>query len=135
MQRQPILSKEKKASEAGLSLIDVMIAISIFSICALAVIALQTSAISGNAKARFISDEMVETEEKLEELMAMALIDPDNSDLSETSGTPHTDTNVEDGYNRVWSVTDVGDFKQIEVTVSHQNDPERTATIQFLVPN
>ena len=141
MQQQTILSKRKKTSEAGFSLIDSMIAISIFSICTLAVIALQTSAVSGNRTARLISDEMVEAEEKLEELMALAVIDPDNSDLSETAGTPHTDTNVEEGYDRSWIVIledpnfdGTNDYRRIAVTVLHKNDSNRTATVQCYLP-
>ena len=141
MPRQSIASKKRTVSESGFSLIELMIAISIFSIGVLAVVAMQTSAISGNKTARMISDEMVEAEEKIEELMARAVIDADHNDLK-PDYNPHSDTNVEGGYDRVWNITMVDfdgdgndDSKRIEVTVSHQNDSERTATIQCLLPN
>jgi type IV pilus assembly protein PilV len=141
MYRQFFPLKRTTISEAGFTLIELMIAISIFSIGILAVASMQLSAISGNKTARMISDEMVEAEEKIEELMALAVIDPDHPDLKDT-GDLHTDANVEGGYDRVWNVTMVdhdgdgtNDSKRIEVTVSHQNDSERTATIECYLPN
>ena len=58
------------ATETGFTIIEVLIAITIFSIGILAVVTMQTTSVNGNAKARHISEETSWAADQMEQLLA-----------------------------------------------------------------
>lgn len=122
-------------SQKGFSMIELLVAIAIFSIGVLAVATLQVSAISGNGGSRKISDALVMAEDQLENLMAI----PYGSAELDPGLNPHqVDAG---GYSMVWNVTmadmngdGTNDTKRIQMTVFHQANVDKGATIQHLIP-
>jgi type IV pilus modification protein PilV len=109
----------KKNNNRGYSLIEVLIAMAIFSIGILAVAALQISSTGSNSAARKITDATCYAEDRLETLMSLPWADADL-----VAGT-HTVATA-DGYTIEWIVTDAdldangtNDSRIINLTVSH----------------
>ncbi|MEJ2643030.1 MAG: prepilin-type N-terminal cleavage/methylation domain-containing protein [Desulfosarcinaceae bacterium] len=138
MYSQPTANREPIASEAGFSLIELMIAIAIFSIGVLAVASLQVSAIAGNSKGRKIAEELVIAESGLEELMATAKADYNDADL-DPAANPHQE--VAGAYTTVWNIfmmdlsgDGVDDAKRVQLTVSCNGRHSRSTTLQHIIP-
>ena len=117
------VDRKLKKSE-GYSLIEVLIAISIFAVGMLAVAAMQTSAIKVNSSASQITERITWAQDKLEELMVLPYSDPrleaagNPPDGTDSVGNPHQETS--DGYTISWTVIDnspVSHSKHITVTV------------------
>ena len=128
-------NKQRLASDKGFSLIECMIAMAIFSIGILAVISLQVNVISGNSGARKIGDALVLAEDQIENFMAL----PYTSAELDPNANPHRIDNG--GYSMVWNVAmeDLdgdgnNDSKRVQLTASHLGDADRTATVQYLIP-
>jgi type IV pilus assembly protein PilV len=123
--------------EAGFSMIEIMIAIAIFSIGVMGVASLQVSAISGNAGARRIADVMALAESHLEELMALdytdAKLDP--------ATNPHQEVDPDyPSYTSNWNIfmvdldgDGVDDAKRIQLTVIQNGNGNRTATLHHMI--
>jgi prepilin-type N-terminal cleavage/methylation domain-containing protein len=135
MRSQHAIINNTLESQKGFSLIELMIAIAIFSIGLLAVATMQVSAISGNAGARQITDALIMAEDQLENLMALPYA---SAELDPALNPHQIDAG---GYSMVWNVAmadlngdGTNDAKQIQVTVSHQLNVDKGATIQHLIP-
>jgi len=109
----------KKNNNRGYSLIEVLIALGIFSIGILGVAAMQISGTSSNSTARKITDATYYAEDKLETLISLPWADADLVAGTHTEATP-------DGYTIEWIVTDAdldangtNDSRIINLTVSH----------------
>ena len=112
--------------ENGFTLVEVMIALVIFSIGILGVAAMQINFIQGNATARGVTEAAGQASGKMEALVAMQYTDSD-LDLAAV-GSPHSET-VGD-YILDWTVThpdldasgtvndDEDQYKLIQLTVS-----------------
>jgi len=127
----------------GFTLIEVLIAISIFAIGSLAVAALQISAGKSNRTGSEITMAANIASDRMETLMALDFGDPDLSTLPEDN--PHPDSRGK--YNLQWVVTDTDidadgtdDSKVINLTVSWtgylnaSSDP-RSVKIDFIKPD
>jgi prepilin-type N-terminal cleavage/methylation domain-containing protein len=129
-------------SDAGFSLVELLIAIAIFSIGIMGVVTLQVSAIAGNSGARKIADELVVAEALLEDLTARGQEDYTDADL-DPAGNPHAAPLwVPPAYAAAWSVfmvdlngDGVDDGKRIQLTVSHDGGGNRTATLHHVIPD
>ena len=121
--RRVVIGKPQK--DKGFTLIEVLIAISIFSIGMLAVASMQISAISVNAAAGRMTDRIIWAQDKIEELMALPYSDPwleaaGNPPGLDSANNTHEETNP-DGYTVSWDVTDnnpVPNTKLIIVSVT-----------------
>lgn len=106
-------------NQHGFNLLEILIALTIFSIGLLALAAMQVSAINGNALARTHTEASMLAVDRAERLL---LLSYDDDDLKE-SGNPYE---VVDGeYTITWNVTDTDldsdgddDIKNINVTVT-----------------
>jgi type IV pilus assembly protein PilV len=124
--------------EAGFTLIEVLIALTIFAVGLLAVAAMQTSAVKMNSSAGKLTDLSTWGMDKIEELLAMPYSDP----WLETAGNPpgndsagNTHQEALGDYTISWTVIDdnpVANTKNITVTVTGRG---KTAVIGFLKPN
>lgn len=122
-------------SEKGFSLIELMIAMAIFSIGILAVMTMQISTINSNSGARKISDALVMANDQLENFMAS----PYTSAELDPAANPHQiDAG---GYSMEWNVftedlngDGTNDAKRIQLTVFHQMNTDKGVTIQHLIP-
>ena len=138
MDQQPsmIINDSEKAG-SGFTLIEVVIALSIFTIGILAVFSLHISSIGGNALARGVTENVTAAAAKVEELMAA-----DYEDSALEPG-PHGPFPVDgsDYLSIEWPVTDnclsgqgLGDHKCVTVTVTStvNGDDQKTINLDFL---
>jgi prepilin-type N-terminal cleavage/methylation domain-containing protein len=122
-------------AENGFTLVELLIAIGIFSIGILAVATLQVNTISGNNGARKIADVLVMAEDQVENFMTMPYND---AQLDPAANPQRVDTG---GYSMVWNVAmadlngnGTDDAKSISMTVSHLGDRKRSFTMQYIKP-
>jgi len=128
----------KRAAQSGnqgYTLIEVLIVIAIFSIGILAVSALQTKAVQGNASSRQITEATALAESQLETLLELPY---DDNDL-DPALNPHEAT--QGPYTINWNVTDsdldadgTNDAKTITVTVNWGNGGNRNVSLQHIIP-
>ena len=110
-----LLGYTQKLSSKGFTLIEVLIAMVIFSIGILGVAQMQIMAIKGNATARMLTDTVVQATDQIELLLLRPY---DHDDLTEG---PHTGV-APAGYTLVWEVSDdtpVQGNKTITITATH----------------
>ena len=114
------------AREGGFTLIEILIAVSIFAIALLGVGAMQTSAVRGNHQAQVLSAEVLQASSKAEALYALSY-----SDANLADGT-HTDSDFS------WIVTTVNsgaanEYKTIALTLTWQfRGAAKTYTINLI---
>ena len=118
---------KKSQKDQGFTLIEVLIAITIFAVGLLAVAAMQASAIRVNSTAGQITTRMTWAQDKLEELMALPYSDHLIEDLgdppsgTDSEGESHQETTPDGIYTISWTVTDdtpISSTKLITVTVT-----------------
>ena len=92
---------EHNADQRGFTLIEILIAITIFAIGILAVASMQISSINGNADAQRITDASTIAQDQLEELMALDYNDPllNDDDNDGTNQDANDDGIDDDGGN------------------------------------
>ena len=115
--------------EDGYTLIEVLIAITIFAVGLLAVAAMQTSAIRMNSTAGNLTNFSTWGMDKIEELSAFPYSHP----LLDSAGNPHQE--VSENYTISWTIIDnnpVSNTKNITVTVTGQG---KRTDISILKPN
>ena len=127
----------RSQNNEGFTLIEVLIAISIFAFGLLAVAAMQISAIQVNSTADQITIRSTWAQDKIEELMALPYTDTLLVDNNSAVGvmTNHTDTSPPTGYTITWSVDNnnpVSSSKLITVTVTGKG---KSTQISFIKPN
>ncbi len=128
------LSLKKK--EQGFTLVEVMIALSIFSIGILGVAAMQTSSVTGNASAMGYTEGSTWAMDQMESLMNL----PYNHDDLDPASSPGSIASPDGVYTIGWTVTQPGPVpktKQVGVTVSWQwGFPQRikSVTIENTIP-
>ncbi len=116
----------KSKKDEGFTLIEVLIAISIFAVGLLAVATMQLSAIRVNSAAGQITTRITWAQDKLEKLMALPYSDPSlevagNFPGNDSAGNTHQLSPTTDGYVISWTVTDnspVPNTKLITVSVT-----------------
>ena len=115
--------------ENGFTLIEVLIALTIFAVGMLAVAAMQNSAIKMNSTAGKLTHLATWGMDKIEELSALPYADPS----LDSSGNPHQEVSGE--YTVSWTVIDdnpMTNTKNITVTVIGRG---KRIDISFLKPN
>ena len=127
----------EKTDSAGFTMVEVLIALAVFSIGILAVLAMQISAINQNAGARMQSEATGVAVHTMERLIVAPY---DHDDLSEdAANNPHQQ--VIGPYRVQWNVTTpaVGDpvydgipVKMIALTVDSDNRNARPVSISFI---
>ena len=118
-------------SEAGFTIVEVIMAISLLSIGLLAIANMQVMAMKGNASAGWQAEQTNYAQDKLEELMALAYT---HADL-DPAGNTHTEANPPDNYTITWDVVEnipVTDTKLITVTATGLN---KTTILTGVKPN
>jgi type IV pilus assembly protein PilV len=117
MQDKPILNQN------AFSLIEILIAISIFSIGMLAVVSLQISSMDLNTSSRRLTDATALASERMERLLALPythenLLEENNEDFQDTNGI----------YEISWNIVEdqfINDTKTIQVIVAFNNRGEQ----------
>ena len=116
-------------NENGYTLIEVLIALTIFAVGLLAVAGMQTSAIRMNSTAGNLTNLTTWGMDKIEELIAL----PYSDDLLDSAGNPHQE--LLGNYTISWTVIDnnpVTNTKNITVTVTGRG---KRAEFGILKPN
>lgn len=132
---------ERQKNCNGFTLIEVLIALAIFSIGILGVAKMQISAINGNAGARKYNEAAAFAQGQMETLMSLDFTDDINNDNASSDLADNGYTVFQDGgYTIKWKVTGttdlapadgVIDLKQINVVVDDPRGEER-ANINFI---
>jgi type IV pilus assembly protein PilV len=120
---------ERLNKDKGSTLIEVLIALTIFAVGMLAVAAMQNSAIKMNSTAGELTYLATWGMDKIEELSALPYADPS----LDSSGNPHQE--VSEDYTISWIVTDnnpMKNTKNVKVTVTGHG---KSIDISFLKPN
>jgi type IV pilus assembly protein PilV len=126
---------DKLKKEDGFTMIEVLIALTIFAVGLLAVAALQTSAINMNSTSNKLTNLSTVAMDQIEKLSALPYTDPDL-----TAG-PHNPSSPSADYTITYTVTDtivminfvpVSTRKNIAITVSGRG---KTENISFFKPN
>jgi len=114
----PTRKPPAEPSEGGFTLIEILIALSIFAVGVLAVASMQITAIQGNATSAGVTDGVVLASQRMEMLMEEAwtsdALNPANNAGAETVAT-------QGRYTIDWSITDDGVFnntKTVDITVT-----------------
>jgi len=127
--------------DQGFTLIEVLIAITIFAVGLLAVATMQISAINVNSTAGQITTRMTWAQDKLEGLMALPYSDPWIEDLgdppsgTDTAGNPHQETTFDGLYIISWTVTNntpISGTKLITVAVTGRG---KTTRVSYVKPS
>ena len=117
--------------DQGFTLIEVLMALAIFSIGILAVGSMQLKSTGGSTNARILTEASIWAQDRVETLMSCSYTDP-NLDLgNEDSGTEHTAT--AGSYDIMWEVWDnssgaAPDTKIIRVTATGRGNKSSTIT-------
>jgi type IV pilus assembly protein PilV len=127
MQDKPVLNQN------AFSLIEVLIALSIFSIGILAVVSLQISSMDLNTSSRRLTDATAMASERMERLLALPythenLLEDKNEDFQDTSGI----------YEISWNINEdqfINDTKTIQVIVAYNNRGEQRQVVLQQVKN
>ena len=93
----------KKSNEKGFSLIEILIAITVFAIGILAVGKMQITAIQGNSKANHLTEAVTLAQGKIEELISLDYNDPlladGDGDGTDKDGIGTNDDGIDDSGN------------------------------------
>jgi type IV pilus assembly protein PilV len=128
----------KSRKDEGFTLIEVLIAISIFAVGLLAVAAMQTSAIQVNSSAAQLTELNTWGMDKLEELMGLPYTDPwleaaGNYPNVDSAGNTHQDPPTADGFTVRWDITDnspAQNTKRITITVTGKGKTLRLVSVK-----
>ena len=125
----------------GFTLIEVLVAITIFAVGLLAVAAMQNSAILMNSKAGKLSNLSTWGMDKVEELSALPYNDPWLEDVgnppvgTDSAGETHRQVSPDGYYTIDWTVVNdnpLTNIKNVTVTVTGRG---KTMNMSFLKPN
>jgi len=133
-----VTQMDKLKKEDGFTLIEVLVAITIFAVGLLAVAAMQNSAILMNSSAGKLTELSTLGMDQIEKLSSLPYDDPwleeaGNYPNTDTAGNTHQQTMGD--YTVSWNVNDnnpVTNTKNITVRVSGR---DKTAVISFIKPN
>ena len=122
----------KRKTEQGSALLEVIVAISILAIGLLAIASMQVAAIRGNAFAGNVTEGTCLAADRLEKLMSQPYA---HADLSAGA---HTDPSPPGGYTITWDVTDdapLNDTKTISLTVIWvDHGAQKSVSMQRIIP-
>ena len=128
---QPTMApgSQKQISAQGFTLIEVLIALAIFSIGILAVAGMQIQSVSLNATARLQTEATTLAVEKIETLKVLPY---DDADLDE-GNNPHQEQ--AGSYSIVWEVEEALDLpiKTITITVSNANPNAKDVILSTII--
>jgi len=127
----PEPERTERARQAGFTLIEILIALSIFAIGILAVATMQIRSMQVNSHASDITESTTWAQDKMEELITR----PWTFTELDATNNPHTETSP-DGTVITWNVTDVDlggaagpELKQIVMTSTFRDSAKTTKTI------
>ena len=114
--------QKRTPSEAGFTLLEVVVAIAILTFGLLAVASMQSSAIQGNYRARLQTEATTWAQDRMEKLVALRYSDPTLTDTGGYSGDPFPPSPA--GYTIEYLVDDdnpIGNTKLIRVRITWQD--------------
>lgn len=147
--RMGIMHKGRSQHDAGFTILEVLVALAIFFLGIMAVMALQTRSVQGNARARGVTDIAVCAADRLEKLIALPFNDPNlvAGNFNPDQAADGIDNNY-DGFideanesgslSVAWTIADdwpILNVKTITVMVTNMHpNVQRTFTVQSTKP-
>jgi type IV pilus assembly protein PilV len=128
---------KKTSKDEGFTLIEILVAITLFAIGILGATSMQIMALQTNAKANRKTEALAVASEQMEKLINQDYADIDSSQTNMVIGDDANE-NVSDVYTLSWNVADdspVNDTKTITVTVTWNYKGQHTETISRIVSN
>ena len=126
-------NRRESISEAGFTLIEILIAIALLAVGILGMASMQVTAMQGNSFAGNISEANSYSQYKIEELMALSYDDANLEDLNAgPTTTLYTDPSPPAGYVITWEVdadNPVPDTKQIAVKAAWVQKGQNKQTV------
>ena len=127
-------SEPRQKCSGGFTLIEVLLAMAIFSIGILAAASMNVATINGNATARFNSEAAVMAQDQLERLIAMPF-DPVSPPTELAPGYVSPEITAENGRYRIWwqvSAIDDPVLDAVTVTMTAEwDDRGRTRSMEY----
>ena len=133
----PTIRVLTQANAKGFSLVEILIALTIFSIGIMAVAAMQITAMKGNALSTSLTQGLrAFTQEKVEELLISSYTDSDLSDTNPSGPTPHGPVTGNLGgvsYTTSWTVEEDSPYNGCKTVVvsTSWSDHSGTHTIRI----
>ena len=129
--------KENTGKDQGFTLIEVLIAMFIFTIGILAVASMQVSALTGNSTADRATIRIVSVQYTLEALIALPYDDPKleaagNFPGTDSDGNTHQETTA-DGYTIRWDVIDDDPLANAKRITMRVTAPNGSQTVVFAI--
>jgi type IV pilus assembly protein PilV len=118
MQEHGTIIDMKKSNEKGFALIEIMIAITVFTIGMLAVASMQFRAVKGNSFARGLTEATTLAQDRMEKLIGLFYTDPLLGGAN-TTATDHNDPDnpVYGRYDIFWNIAPDNPIKVKEIKV------------------
>ncbi len=138
--------KYNHVNNRGFSLIEVVIALGIFSIGMLAIMGLQVISTNSNSKAGNQMSGINIAADKIETLMSLSYSDSDLNDddsdgfagLNDATAGTADGSDTQDAYSIFWNVavdSPINSTKSVTVIVSSQGLHGQTVSLSFIKPN
>ena len=136
MFKKQTTKKTDRSNERGFTLVELMIAMVIFSFGILAVVKMQISSMQGNSAATRVTAQSVVAQNKLEQLFVMSYdnpwLEPEGNPSAGTDSAGNTHQETTQGYTVSWDVIDddpVADSKLVTVTVTGRGGTAQIASV------
>lgn len=128
------MTHRNNINQSGFTLIEILIALAIFSIAILAIVGLQATVIKGNIGSRSITSAIFLAESRLEAFRAAGFTSLTNgTDINDPNNPLDSEGQAGGIFNRSWTITDytIPNTKRITVTITWNDQVAQNRSISL----